>query len=488
MVTLYFVYGLAFFVAGLLLAFQARLRIGPLSSRQLASLAAFALVHGLSEWAKMQQLAMPGESVAGSYVQLATLAVSFAFLMQFGVEVLSARARVPAWTRAVPAAILITFAVGVALERGDGSNVRVAARYVFGVPGALLAAYALVIVDRDQPKLEHIRKHPYLSLAAASFIVYGLVAGLVGPRATFFPASWLNAEAFREATGVPIEVLRAACAFLVALTLTEAFVVESAKEQARLERLRQEFISIVAHDLRSPLNAITVGVAALTRGIERGAGLDNDSARRVLGHLKSSGSSLTRMVSDLLDSSRIEAHRLTIEPETLTLSSFLAGVVARAAAATEGHPVETLLPESLPAVIADSTRLEQVLSNLLSNAAKYSPPGSPIRIEAAARDGEVEISVTNLGEGLTPQECANLFTRFHRSHTHRGRVPGLGLGLYIAKGLVEAQGGSIWVDSKPGERTTFAFTLPTSGLGSRARIRAASSSEDRGQSGSGSAP
>jgi signal transduction histidine kinase len=104
--------------------------------------------------------------------------------------------------------------------------------------------------------------------------------------------------------------------------------------------------------------------------------------------------------------------------------------------------------------------VEQVLLNLLSNAAKYAAPESEIQVEAFARDIGVELAVTNVGEGLAPEEQARLFTRFYRAGTHRSEVEGLGLGLYIAKGLVEAHGGRIWVDSEPGKFAKFSFTLP----------------------------
>ena len=481
MVALYFAYGLAFFGAGLLLGFQARLPISALTRRQLACLAAFAVLHGLFEWTKMEQLAASSPSFAWPPVQLALLALSFTFLMQFGFEVLIALAHVPVWTRAVPTVLLLIASVtGLTLVDGHVANAEAMARYVLGFPSASLAALALLAVDRKQRNLDHVHRGRLLfALAAGALVVYGIVAGLVVPRATFFPASWLNGEAFHEAFRLRIEVVRAVCAVIIAFTLTEVFVVETAREHAEWERQREEFISVVAHDLRSPIGAIAAGAAMLEELIKRGDGLDADRALRVIRHMKSSGNSLDRMVSDLLDASRIEAHRLTIEAETLDLRSFTAAVVSRASAATTGHPIRTVLPESLPKVAADPARIEQVLTNLLSNAAKYSAPESEILLEVFARELEVEVAVTNVGEGLAPEHAANVFTRFYRMEAHRSRVPGLGLGLYIAKGLVEAHGGRMWVDSEPGKSTTFAFTLPMSPLPSRVPTARSSFSASR---------
>jgi len=461
LIAIYFVYGLIFFGAGLLLAVQARLPTGVLPKRQLTWIALFAMTHGLCEWAKMEWLAAPSMDTGWSLVEPFLLVLSFVFLMQFGFDALIALARVPRWTKAVPTALLIVFVLVVALEGGPHGGTEAAARYLIGLPGSLLAALALVTIDHDRRKAADVPKGAHLTLAGAVFLVFGLVAGLVVPRAPFFPASWLNVEAFRAMTGMPVEVLRAVCAVLVAIVMTETLIIQSAKEHAELERLREESLSMIAHDLRSPIDAINLGALALQRLIERGNWADVDRAFRLLGNMKTNVNRLDRMVTDLFDTSRIDAHRLTIETEPVELGSLVRDVVTRAAAATTDHPVKTSVPESLPMVVADPARLEQVLVNLLSNAAKYSTPGSEIQLEAVARVGEVQLAVTNTGEGLAPEETTNLFTRFYRSQAHRGRAPGTGLGLYIAKSLVEAQGGRMWVESERGRYATFAFTLPT---------------------------
>jgi signal transduction histidine kinase len=123
--------------------------------------------------------------------------------------------------------------------------------------------------------------------------------------------------------------------------------------------------------------------------------------------------------------------------------------------------VRVELRGEVPPLEADPARLEQVLVNLLSNAAKYSFPETEILVEVEPREREVMVSVTNLGQGIPPEEQEAIFTRFRRARaaTEAG-VPGLGLGLYITKGLVEAHGGRIWVESEVGKSTTFRFTLP----------------------------
>jgi signal transduction histidine kinase len=170
------------------------------------------------------------------------------------------------------------------------------------------------------------------------------------------------------------------------------------------------------------------------------------------------------MVRDLLDASRIETSTVALELREVELRALIGGIVDRAGETTRGHRVIAVLPESLPMVRADPLRLEQILVNLLSNAAKYSEPDAEITVETIVRDDEVEIAVTNPGTGLSQQEIGKVFSRFYRSAQHVRRADGLGLGLYIVKGLVQAQGGRVWVDSEVGRYATFRFTVPRSSV------------------------
>ncbi len=231
-----------------------------------------------------------------------------------------------------------------------------------------------------------------------------------------------------------------------------------------LERAREEFISVVAHDLRSPITVIA-GYAGLLRDLppdRRG----REQYRRAVEGILSSTHRLEKMVGDLLDASRIEARRLTLTREPVDLAKLVREVVDRAAAITSGHPVKLQMRGGRLSVEADPGRLEQVLANLLSNAAKYSYPETEILVEAEPRPGEVMVSVTNQGPGIRPEDREAIFSRFHRAPgAAAGKVPGLGLGLYITRGLVEAHGGRIWVESEEGKTATFRFTLPAKAEG-----------------------
>jgi signal transduction histidine kinase len=162
-----------------------------------------------------------------------------------------------------------------------------------------------------------------------------------------------------------------------------------------------------------------------------------------------------------LDASRIDVRRLTLDRQRARLPELVTQVVDHCAEFLRGHDVRIRPPGPLPDVDADPVRFEQILTNLLSNAAKYGDPGGAIELALRPLDGVVEVSVTNQGPGLRADETERLFQRFYRAE--RARVAereGLGLGLYIAKGLVEAHGGQIAVESKPEGPTRFSFTLP----------------------------
>lgn len=225
-----------------------------------------------------------------------------------------------------------------------------------------------------------------------------------------------------------------------------------------LERLRQEWTSVIAHDLRQPVTII-FGYADL---LARQLGTSPDeTVARAIGHIRASAHQLRKMISDLLDVSRIEARRLTLSCETVDIVSLVRAVTERMAEITVGHPVRVSFQGEIPLVTVDPTRIEQVVGNLLSNAAKYGDPTGEILVDVERREQAVVISVTNRGPGIPPEELPRLFERFYRTKGARaGRTEGLGLGLYISKGLVEAHGGRMEVQSTPGQTTTFSFTVP----------------------------
>ncbi|HLV61653.1 MAG TPA: ATP-binding protein [Fredinandcohnia sp.] len=220
-----------------------------------------------------------------------------------------------------------------------------------------------------------------------------------------------------------------------------------------LEKLRQEWTSVVAHDLRQPTTLIHTYASLLAR-----SDLD-DKSREKVEHILTSTRQLERMVADLLDASLLESRHLKLEKEPTDIAALCASIGEKLLAKL-GDRQFSLRVEGEPFLVdVDPTRIEQLVGNLVSNAVRYGYPESPIemRLRFVSNEREVEFCITNRGEGIAPEQMTSLFERFSRGSRARGSV---GLGLYIAKGIVEAHGGRIWAESEPGERTTFFFRLP----------------------------
>jgi len=223
-----------------------------------------------------------------------------------------------------------------------------------------------------------------------------------------------------------------------------------------LARTKDELISVVSHELRTPLASLTgFTELMLTRSF------NEEQRTKFLETMLGEGKRLTALINDFLDMQRMEIGRqpMRIEPTDLL------GLVDHslmAAGPDEAHPTVLDLPPSLPDVPADPDRVQQVLTNLISNARKYSPAGGDIQIAARVVDGTVEISVADHGLGLPPEAQASLFQKFYRvDKSDRREIKGTGLGLAICKQIVEAHGGRIWATSPGlGGGSIFAFTLP----------------------------
>ena len=221
------------------------------------------------------------------------------------------------------------------------------------------------------------------------------------------------------------------------------------------ERQREEYIRAISHDLRNPLTGILGNAQIIQRYADRPA-----VVRRSAEIIVTAARRMSAMLRDLVDSARLEAGQMGLNVSPVDLRQLVIGLKGQLAEPADAERIQVETPEDLPRVAADPDRLERILANLLSNALKYSPPGSPVVVAATAREDGVVTSVSDQGPGIAPEELPRLFERYYRAREARERQEGLGLGLYIAKELVEAHGGRIWVESQVGEGSTFSFSLP----------------------------
>jgi PAS domain S-box-containing protein len=249
---------------------------------------------------------------------------------------------------------------------------------------------------------------------------------------------------------------RAALAIENAKLYTEQ--VDARRKVEDLSRLKDEFLSIASHELRTPVTSIK-GYTQLAKTLIRER--DLDTSEEYLDIALDQIDRMSRLILELLDVSRIETGRLEIRREPIDWPAFVRELVHRHHTAVSERRFHLNVPDSHTKVIGDRDRLEQVLGNLLENAVKYSPDGSEIFVNVEERKDQIVTSVCDRGIGIPPDEIAQVFERFHRgrqvSSTNYG---GLGLGLYITRQIVDRHGGSIWVDSKEGTGTTFSFSLP----------------------------
>jgi two-component system phosphate regulon sensor histidine kinase PhoR len=238
-------------------------------------------------------------------------------------------------------------------------------------------------------------------------------------------------------------------------------------EQKEMEVMQRDFVSIVSHELRSPLTAIKGFAKTL---LQRDGQLDAGARRDFLTTVNEQSDRLSRLVEDLLQVSRIDSRRLRLERQDFDVAGMVAELASQFALKW-GERAITVDAEENTIVHADPRKVEEVLINLIDNAVKYSPAPEPVAVHIRRAGALVEVGVEDRGFGIAPEDAANLFQKFQRISTPATRdIGGTGLGLYIVKGLIEAHGGAVWVESVPGNGSTFGFTVPASAAVSKAVV------------------
>lgn len=234
------------------------------------------------------------------------------------------------------------------------------------------------------------------------------------------------------------------------------------KEAEEAVRARDEFLSIASHELRTPITSMRGTAQLIVRSRQRGQ-LDDERLERYLLRIEAEGHRLAALTDDLLDVARLRTGRVELRPERIDLLSFVRDVVARFEdGLSDDYAVRLRVDAAQCAVMADPLRLEQVLTNLLSNAAKYSPGGGTLEVSVCDDGDGVCVEVSDQGIGLPREYLEAIFTPFGRAPNAAERqIQGLGLGLYICRELAERHGGRIWANSPgEGQGTTFSLWLP----------------------------
>jgi two-component system sensor histidine kinase KdpD len=282
----------------------------------------------------------------------------------------------------------------------------------------------------------------YLPLIAAAKTV-GVIGVLPGPTLGFFDQEQIHVlESFADQ---------------VAMSIDRAMISREAQEallRAETETLRNTLLSSVSHDLRTPLAAITGGVTTL---LQQDVTFGAEERRELLLTVYEEAEHLNQIIRNVLDMTRLEAGAIKVKKEWQPVEQIVGAVLNRFAERIKDRPVKTHLSEDLPLVSFDPLLIEQVLMNLLDNAIKYTPKGTPIDLAASVEDGEIIFAIEDRGPGIPAGEEERIFDKFVRGSATGG---GIGLGLTICRAITAAHGGRIWAENRQGGGAAFRFALP----------------------------
>lgn len=286
----------------------------------------------------------------------------------------------------------------------------------------------------------------YLPLKASSGMIGVLALLPLNPARLALPEQQRLLETFTSQIAQALERVRLAA---------EA---QSAQLKMETEQLRNTLLSAISHDLRTPLAAIMGASSSLVRNDDK----LSSHARHELGlAIYEEATRMSGLANNLLDMARLEAGAVVLNRQWQPLEEVVGGALAGMSSRMVNHPVNVRLPHGLPLVEIDSPLIERVFANLLENAVKYTPPGTPIEISAATGSNELVVTVSDKGAGIPAGEEQRIFEKFHRVDSE-GNQGGAGLGLTICQSIVEAHGGRIWADNLSSGGAAFHFTLPLS--------------------------
>ncbi len=254
-------------------------------------------------------------------------------------------------------------------------------------------------------------------------------------------------------------------AIMLAVALVISHLVSSVRRQAKAqaelaveaetERVRSALLASISHDLRTPLAVMSGASSSLA---ERGEQLGPEERRALAESIFRQSRDMAEVMGNVLQMTRLESGAIALERDWDSITEIAGSALERVAVRLAGHRLMVELPD-LPLVRVDAILIEQALGNLLENAARHTPAGTLVRLRAAARDGELTVSVEDFGPGLPPEDFKRLFAKFHRGAAE-GPAGGVGLGLAICRAILKLHGGRIWAEQLPGGGSAFRFALP----------------------------
>jgi len=344
----------------------------------------------------------------------------------------------------------------VGLDRNKPSLVRSVLENRKTVLIERLSAEMVASFTQSEEHLRTVRTVDPKSAMAVPLLVHGRLVGVI---------SFVSSSTNRLYGPTDVRVAEE-------LAVRAALSIENARlygEAQNAIKTREDVLAVVSHDLGNPLANIQLAVHLL-RGFER---IDEKKAREFVDKVQRSTDEMKALIADLLDFARIQSGTFSIVASADRLSHIMMPVIDRLCALAEAkqQTLEVDLPLSLPEVVVDAHRIGQVVSNLIGNAIKFTPQEGAIRVSACQRDHQIVVSVTDTGPGIPQEHLQKIFDRFWQAPGTKYK--GSGLGLSIAKGIVQAHGGAIWAESQSGKGSSFFFTLPLGDLDTTKRTDSA---------------
>jgi PAS domain S-box-containing protein len=433
------------------------LTISPILDANGAISAASTIARDITDRQQATERSAQLQNIATALSEALTPAQVADVVVEHGIGAIGARAGSLALLSEGGAALEVVGAIGYPAQMLDSWR-RIALSEAAPLVEAAHAKKPILIESRAAlaaryPQLSQQPMPEHHSWAAIPLLVEGRVSGAIG-------LSFSQERAFGPDERAFLLTLASQCAqALERARLYEAERLARTRAEAAV-RLRDQFLSIAAHELKTPLTSL-LGYAQLFQRRAQRAGSLAEADERALGVIVGQAARLNRMVAALLDVGRIESGQLSISRAPLDVCDLARRVAEEAREQAEQHPLEISCAPGQLMIEGDDLRLEQVLQNLIQNAIKYSPPGSPVAVRVERQGADAVVAVTDQGLGIPQAALAQLFQRFYRApNVDERQISGMGIGLFVVKEIVLLHGGSVAVESAEGQGSTFTVRLP----------------------------
>jgi len=475
---IFFVYGLTFLILGMAVLLQAKNESDFNLARILWLFAGYCLTHSISDFIHMW-LSTKGTYDLIHYFAQFLAYLSFIFLFEFGRRFLGLTIKNVDW-RILPIIYSIIFSISLLLNNFE-VTIDILIGYFVRVPGGVMAGVGFFLYYNSEKKhLAQLNVKKYFYIAGATLLAWSFFCGMVRTKGDFFPANILNIESFFLAVNIPVYIFRSICALIVCWALIGILKIFNWEAKERLKKskkkleiqnveledlneLKIEFLRRASHELKTPLIAIK-GYSELILSLYA-----DQLDLVIVSNLKEINNGCERLqniINNLLKTSRLESPKLKpkIHKENLSFLINFCVHELQALAERRDQSIELDIHDNLFANF-EKEEIHDVLSNLLINAIKYTPPMGKIKVKTELKKDSVVVSVSDNGIGFTEEQKKRIFQQFGKIERYgKGLdlgIDGTGLGLYISKRIVEVHNGKIWMESEGKSKgSTFYFTLP----------------------------